>query len=105
MQPRDNDRSGTGLGLPVLAAMVGGLLERKTRGATIVVGPLNLGGSVERIADPVGMAELAVDKQATVLLMPVGARRELMNLDDDVWTNVNIDFYRDARDAVFKVLE
>lgn len=55
------------------------------------MGPLNLEGSLERIADPVAMAELAVDKQATVLLMPVGARRELMNLDDDVWTKVNID--------------
>ncbi len=69
------------------------------------VGPLNLGGSLERIADAVAMAELAVDKQATVLLMPVGARRELMNLEDDVWTKVNIEFYRDAQDEVFKVLE
>ncbi len=105
MQPRDNERSGTGLGLPVLAALVGGLLERRTRGATIVAGPLNLGGSLERIPDPVAIAELAVDKQATVLLMPVGARRELMNLPDDLWTKVNIEFYRDAEDGVFKVLE
>ena len=105
MQPRDNDKSGTGLGLPVLAALVGGLLERKTRGATIIVGPLHLGGSLERVPDPMAMAELAVDKQATVLLMPVGARRELMNLPDDVWTKVNIEFYADAQDGVFKVLE
>ena len=105
MQPRDNDKSGRGLGLPVLAAMVSGLLERKTRGATIVVGPLNLGGSLEQVPDPVAMAELAVDKQAAVLLMPVGARRELMNLQDDVWTKVNIEFYRDAEDGVFKLLE
>ena len=105
MQPRDNERSGAGLGLPVLAALVGGLLERRTRGATIIVGPLNLGGSVERLPDPVAMAELAVDKQARVLLMPVGARRELMNLPDDLWTKVNIEFYRDAEDGVFKLLE
>ena len=105
MQPRDNERSGAGLGLPVLAALVGGLLERRTRGATIVAGPLNLGGSLERIPDPVAIAELAVDKQATVLLMPVGSRRELMNLPDDLWTKVNIEFYRDAEDGVFKVLE
>ncbi len=105
MQPRDNERSGVGLGLPVLAALVGGLLERRTRGATIVAGPLNLGGSLERIPDPVAIAELAVDKQATVLLMPVGTRRELMNLPDDLWTKVNIEFYRDAEDGVFKVLE
>lgn len=60
----------------------------RTGGATIIVGLLNLEGSLERIADSVAMAELAADRQATVLLMPVGARRELMNLDDDVWTNI-----------------
>ena len=26
-------------------------------------------------------------------------------LGDDVWTKVNIEFYRDAQDGVFKVLE
>ncbi len=105
MQPRDNERSGTGLGLPVLAAMVGGLLERRTRGGTIIAGPLNLGGAMERLPDPVAVAELAVDKEAAVLLMPVGARRELMNLPDDVWTKLNIEFYQGADDGVFKVLE
>lgn len=87
-----------------MAALVGGLLERRTRGATIIAGSLNLGGSLERLPDPVAIAELAVDKQANVLLMPVGARRELMNLPDDLWTKVNIEFYRDAEDGVFKLL-
>ncbi len=45
--------------MPVLAAMVGGLLDRKTRRATIIGGPLNLGGSLERLADPVAIAALA----------------------------------------------
>ena len=103
-QLRD-ERSGAGLGLPVLAALVGGLLERRTRGATIMAGSLNLGGSLEWLPDPVAITELAVEKQANVVLMPVGARRELMNLPDDLWTKVNIEFYRDAEDGVFKILE
>ena len=45
-----------------------------------------------------------MDKQANVLLMPVSARRELMNLPDDLWTKVNIESYRDAGDGVFKIL-
>ena len=105
MQPRDNERSRTGLGLPILAALVGGLLERRTRGATIIARSLKLGGSLERLPDPVAIAELAVDKQAKVLLMPVSARRELMNIPDDLWTKVNIEFYLDAEDGVFKLLE
>ncbi|MCH7491882.1 MAG: hypothetical protein IID05_14455 [Gemmatimonadetes bacterium] len=54
---------------------------------------------------PVAIAELAVDKQATTLLMPVTARRALNDLPDDLWTKVNIEFYRDLADAVFKSLD
>ena len=57
----DADKTGAGLGLPVLVALVGALLERNTRGGTIVVGPLNLGGSIELLRNPVAIAELAVD--------------------------------------------
>ena len=46
-----------------------------------------------------------MDKQATTLLMPVTARRALSELPDDLWTKVNIEFYRDLADAVFKSLD
>ena len=104
LRPYDADRSGTGLGLPVLVALVGGLLERSVRGGTIVVGALNLGGSVERLPKPVEVAELAVERQAAVLLMPVSARRDLFDLPDDLWTRINIEFYADPVDAAFKAL-
>ncbi len=104
LRPFDADKTGAGLGLAVLVACVGGLLERSTRGGTIIVGPLNLGGSMELIPNAVAIAELAVDKQAATLLMPVAARRGLNDLPDDLWTKVNIEFYRDPTDGVFKAL-
>ena len=104
LRPFDADKSGAGLGLPLLIALVGGLLERSTRGGTIVVGPLNLGGSIEMLQNPVAIAELAVDKQAATLLMPVAARRALNDLPDDIWTKINIEFYSDPADGVFKGL-
>ena len=104
LRPFDADKSGSGLGLPVLIACVGGLLERSTRGGTIIVGPLNLGGSVELVHHPVAIAELAVDKQASTLLMPVAARRALGDLPDHLWTKINIEFYSDPADGVFKAL-
>lgn len=100
----DADKSGAGLGLPVLIALVGALLGRNTRGGTIIVGPLNLGGSLEIVPNPVAIAEMAVDKQAATLLMPVVSRRALNDLPDELWTKVNIEFYRDLSDAVFKSL-
>ena len=50
------------------------------------------------------IAELAIDKQAQTLLMPVAARRQLNDLPDDLWTRISIEFYKDASDAVFKAL-
>lgn len=101
----DADKSGVGLGLPVAIALVSGLLERNTRGGTIVVGPMNLGGSIEPLGNPIAIAELAVDKGAANLLMPVSARRQLNDLPDDVWTKVNIEFYKDMSDGIFKSLD
>lgn len=104
MRAMDNDRSGAGLGLPVLVALASGLLERSTKGGLIVVGPLNLGGSIELLPNAIAIAEVGVEKQATTLLMPVAARRQLNDLPDDLWTKINIEFYRDAADAFVKAL-
>lgn len=88
----------------MLVALCGGLLGRNTRGGTIVVGALNLGGSFEMIPNALRITELAIDKQAQTLLMPVSARRQLNELPDELWTKISIDFYKDAADAVFKAL-
>ncbi len=105
MRAMDSDRTGAGLGLPVLVALCGALLGRNSRGGTIVVGSLNLGGSVEPIPNAVRIAELAVDRQAHTLLMPVAARKQLNDLPDELWTRISIEFYKDGADAVFKALE
>jgi ATP-dependent Lon protease len=104
MRAMDADKTGSGLGLPVLVALCGSLLGKNTRGGTIIVGALNLGGSIEMIPNAIAVAELAIDKQAQTLLMPVAARRQLNDLPDDLWTRISIEFYKDASDAVFKAL-
>ena len=100
----DTDRSGQGLGLPVLIALCGTLIERSVKGGLIVVGALNLGGSVEMIPNPVAVAELAVEKGAAQVLMPVSSRRQLLELPDEMATKVNIVFYSDAGDAFAKAI-
>jgi ATP-dependent Lon protease len=104
MRAMDSDKNGGGLGLPVLVALTGSLLGRNTRGGTIIAGSLNLGGSIELIPNAVRIAELAIDKQAQTLLMPVAARRQLNDLPDELWTKISIEFYKDSPDAVFKSL-
>ena len=104
MRAMDSDKNGGGLGLPVLVALTGSLLGRNTRGGTIIAGSLNLGGSIDLIPNAIRIAELAIDKQAQTLLMPVAARRQLNDLPDELWTKISIEFYKDSPDAVFKSL-
>jgi ATP-dependent Lon protease len=80
MRAMDADKTGGGVGLPVLVALCGSLLGKNTRGGTIIVGSLNLGGSIEMVPNAVSIAEIAIDKQAQTLLMPVSARRQLNDL-------------------------
>jgi ATP-dependent Lon protease len=104
LRAMDADKNGYGIGVSVLVAMVGSLVNRNTKGGTIIVGSLNLGGSIEMLPNAVALAEIAVDKKAATLLMPVAARRQLNDLPDDIWTKINIEFYKDPADAVFKAL-
>jgi ATP-dependent Lon protease len=100
----DADRSGGGLGLAVLVALCSGLLERSIKGGLILVGALNLGGSVELIPNAVSIAELAVEKGATTLLMPISSRKQLFNLSDEMATKISIEFYADPTDAFAKAV-
>ena len=104
LRAMDNDRSGASLGLPALMALCSGLLEKSLKGGLIVVGALNLGGSVEPLANAVSIVEVAVEKGANTVLMPVSARKQLLELSDDMATRVNVQFYLDTPDALLKAL-
>lgn len=100
----DASKSGTKLGMASLVALCTSLLKKSVRGGLIIVGEINLGGSIEPIHNPVTIAEIAVEKGATVLLMPVACRRQLFDLSDDMATKIDIQFYLDARDALLKAM-
>jgi ATP-dependent Lon protease len=104
MRAIDSDKSGAGLGLPVLVALAGALLGKSTRGGLVIAGPLNLGGSTELLPNAVELAEMAIDKSATTLLMPISARKQLFDLPDVAATKLNIEFYSDAPDALLKAV-
>lgn len=100
----DAAKSGAKLGISALIALAGALLRKPVRGGLVVVGEINLGGSIEDIHNAVNIAEIAIEKGAQALLMPVSCRRQLNELSDDMATKVDIQFYLDARDALLKAL-
>ena len=100
----DASRTGSGLGLPVLLSLCSALLGKSLKGGLVMVGSLNLGGSLDPVYNAVSVAELAVEKGATTLLIPISARKQLNDLSDDMAAKINIQFYLDARDALVKAL-
>jgi ATP-dependent Lon protease len=100
----DASKSGNGMGIAVLMAMCSSILEKNTKGGLVIVGQLNLGGSLDMVYNAVNLAEIAVEKGATTLLIPLNARKQLNELSDDMITKINIQYYTDLKDCLIKTL-
>jgi ATP-dependent Lon protease len=92
------------LGLPVLLSMCGALLKKSLKGGLIAVGSLNLGGGLDPIYNAINIAEIAIEKGADTLLIPISARRQLNELSDDMAMKISILYYNDSREALLKAL-
>jgi len=100
----DASKSGNGTGMAILMAMCSSILEKNTKGGLVIVGQLNLGGSLDLVYGAVNIAEIAIEKGATTLLIPLNARKQLNELSDDMITKINIQYYSDLRDCLVKTL-
>jgi ATP-dependent Lon protease len=100
----DASRGGSSLGVAVLLALCGALLQKSVKGGMVVVGGLNLGGSIDPVYNAVSVAELAVEKGATNLLVPVSARKQLVELSDEMATKITVQYFTDTKDALLKSL-
>ena len=100
----DASKSGNGMGMAVLMGMCTAMLEKNTKGGIVIVGQLNLGGSLDMVYNAVNLAEIAVEKGATTLLIPLNARKQLNDLSDEMITKINIQYYTDLKDCLVKAL-
>lgn len=100
----DAAKTGAKLGVASIIALCTSILKKSVRGGLIIVGEINLGGSIEPVYNAVNIAEIAVEKGATLILMPVNCRKQLFDLSDDMATKIDIQFYADARDALLKAI-
>jgi len=100
----DTSKSGSNIGVPVLIALCSAILEKSLKGGLVIVGQLNLGGSIDLVYNALNVAELAIEKGATTILIPINARKQLNDLSDDMITKINILYYNDLRDGLIKAL-
>jgi ATP-dependent Lon protease len=100
----DVSSSGSHIGVGVLIGICSSVLKKPVKGGMIVIGNINLGGSIDLIHNPVSLAELAVEKGATHILIPVSSRRQLIDLSDDIATKLSVIYYQDIKDVLLKAL-
>lgn len=100
----DSAKSGAQLGIPALLALCSGILQKSIKGGLIAVGGLTLGGGVEALPNAAQLADLAMEKGADTLLLPISARKQLFDVSDEVATKISFLFYGDPRDALLKAL-
>jgi predicted ATP-dependent Lon-type protease len=100
----DSNKTGQSTGIGILLALCSSLIGKSLKGGLATVGGLNLGGSIEPVHNPVSLVEIAADKGAKQILMPLNTRKLLNDLPDEVATRVVIIYYSDARDALIKAL-
>jgi ATP-dependent Lon protease len=91
--------------MAVLLAVCSSLINKSLRGGIVIVGGINLGGSIDPLYTAIDVVELAVEKGASVILMPVSSRKQLIELSDDLATKVTVVYYNDAREALIKAIE
>jgi ATP-dependent Lon protease len=100
----DSAKSCAAVGVAVLVALCSSLLQKSIKGGLAVTGGLNLGGSIETIFNPVAVVEIAFEKGAASILIPISSRRQLNDLPDVLAAKITIHYYLDARDALLMAL-
>lgn len=100
----DAAKSGDQVGGGMLIALCSALLGKPLKGGLVVCGGITLGGSLEPVHNPIDIVELAMEKGAVAVLLPVSSRRALIDLSDDVATKVQVLFFSDAVDALRKAI-
>lgn len=100
----DASKGGTGVGMGVLLALCSSLLQKNLKGGMVIIGSLNLGGSIDPVYNAANIVQIAIEKGAANVLVPVSARKQLNDLPDEMATKVTIFYYADSKDALLKAL-
>ncbi len=65
---------------------------------------MSVGGTPEPVYNALDMAELAAEKGATAIVLPVSSGKQMNEMSDDLAARMTVIYYTDPIDALLKVL-
>ena len=96
---------GSSLSVPILVALCSAALNKSTKGGYVIAGGMSVGGTLEPVYNALDMADLAAEKGASAIVLPVSCRKQMNEMSDDLAARLIVLYYTEPRDAVLKILD
>ncbi len=92
------------IGVAFFVAAFSALRKAQPQAGLMVLGDLTVQGNIKAVRSLTEPLQVAMDNGARKAMIPVGNKRQLLELDPDVLEQVDPIFYGDVRQAAFKAL-
>ena len=92
------------LAIAELIGLCSGALDKPIQDSTIVIGNMTVGGTIAKVEGLANVLQVCVDAGAKKVLIPAASVVDLQTVPADLLVKVQLIFYSDAIDAVFKAL-
>ena len=96
---------GSSLSVPILISLCSAALNKSTKGGFVIAGGMSVGGTLEPVYNALDMAELAAEKGASAIVLPVSCRKQMNEMSDDLAARLMVLYYPEPRDALLKMLD
>lgn len=92
------------LSLSVLISLCSAALKKPVISQLAILGGMSIGGTINKIEELANVLQVAHDAGATKILLPSNAKKQIVDVPDDLFVKFQIIFYNSPEDAVFKAL-
>lgn len=92
------------LSLSTLIAMTSAALKKPVLTQLAILGGISIGGTINPIEELANVLQVAHDAGANKILLPSNAKKQIVDVPDDLFVTFQIIFYNSQEDAVFKAL-
>lgn len=94
----------TDLSLPTLVSLASAALKKDVLPRLVVLGSISISGSINRLEELANVLQVVHDAGATKVLLPNNAKKQVVDVPDDLLNSLTLLFYNSPEDAVFKAL-
>ena len=92
------------LAIAQLIGLCSGAMDKPVQESTVIIGNMTVGGTISKVDEFANMLQVCVDAGAKKVLIPAAQVADLQTVPNELIVKVQVIFYADPIDAVFKAL-